>query len=70
MRLGKPTIIKLNGVDGPLFSGLRDLCIDHDMLRSESYISPRLRFVVSPLYASLRFLSRSFGVGLADVTSM
>ena len=70
MRLHKPTIIKLDGVDRAMFAGLRELCIGHDMLTSESYISPYLRFVFGPLYASLRFLSRTFGVGVADATSM
>ena len=70
MKLGKPTIIKLDGVDAPVFSGLRDLCIGHDMLRSESYVSPYLRSAIGPLYSLLRFLSRTFGVGLADATSM
>jgi len=70
MRLGKPAVLKLEGVDESLFSGLRDLCIGHDMLRSESYVSPSLRILLGPFYSLWRYLSRTFGVGLADVTSM
>ncbi len=70
MRLSKPTIIDLDGIDGPLVSGLREICIGHDMLKSESFVSPGLKPILAPLYSSGRFLLRSMGKGLADATSM
>lgn len=70
MRLARPTVTRLDGVDEALISGLRDLCIGHDMLRSESYVSPVLGFVLGPFYSLARFGARACGVGLADATSM
>ncbi len=70
LRLTKPEIIKLESVDAALTSGLRSLCIGHDMLSSESYVSPFLKVVIGPLYHLVRFVLRKFGIGLADATSM
>ena len=70
MQLDKPNIIRLQGLDRLLFSRLRELCIGHDMLRSESYVSPYLKPIIGPFYALLRLLLRATGRGLADATSM
>ena len=70
LQLNKPAIICLDGIDQPLFSSLRELCIGHDMLSSESYVSPTVRLFVKPLYSLVRAVSRILGHGLADATSM
>jgi len=70
VQLDKPSVISLDGLEKPLFSSLRKLCIGHDMLKSESYVAPNLRILVSPFYTLIRGLLRIIGMGLADVTSM
>ena len=70
MLLSEPTIIKMDGIDTSLVAGLRELCIGHDMLRSETFVSPRLKPIIAPIYSAGRFLLRSLGMGLADATSM
>jgi len=70
VQLDKPTVIYLDRLGPKLYSSLRELCIDQDMLRSESYVSPCLRVLISPLYTLVRRITRTIGLGLADVTSM